>query len=75
MVQTPQQRKANIAFARTQEKKMGRAPSDTPVVAKKEKVQKAPISAGWLYLLLFVVCGGLVFELVRLILSGAGGLF
>jgi len=36
-------------------------------VVKKEKKQKPPISRGWIIVLAFVVCGGLVFELLRLV--------
>ncbi|CZT18011.1 related to secretory pathway protein YSY6 [Ramularia collo-cygni] len=67
MVQTPQQRRANLAFAKTQEKKMGRATSDLPT--KKEKPQKSPISPIWLYLLIFVIVGGLAFEAIRMIVG------
>jgi len=34
---------------------------------KKEKKQKPSISKGWIIVLAFVVCGGLVFELLRLV--------
>ncbi|KAK6437183.1 hypothetical protein LTR95_006193 [Oleoguttula sp. CCFEE 5521] len=64
MAQTPQQRKANAQFAKLQEAKMGKP---TEAIKKKEKPAKLPISVGWLYLLLFVVCGGLFVELVRII--------
>ncbi|KAK3048119.1 hypothetical protein LTR09_010458 [Extremus antarcticus] len=64
MAQTPQQRKANLAYARAQEQKMGKPPS---AVKKVEKPQKAPISKIWIYMLLFVVCGGLIFELLRIV--------
>ncbi len=43
--QTPQQRKANLAYARAQEQKMGKPPS---AVKKVEKPQKAPISKIWI---------------------------
>jgi hypothetical protein len=42
--QTPQQRKANLAYARAQEAKMGKPQSE---IKKKEKGQKAPISRTW----------------------------
>ncbi|KAF1824354.1 uncharacterized protein K489DRAFT_378762 [Dissoconium aciculare CBS 342.82] len=67
MVQTPQQRRANEQFAKKQEKKMGKPAA--PVVVKKERPQKSPISVGWLYVLLFVLCGGLIFEAVRIVLG------
>ncbi|KAK8244401.1 hypothetical protein IWZ00DRAFT_541523 [Phyllosticta capitalensis] len=60
--QTPQQRLANERFAKSEAAKRGKP---APVV-KKQEVQKAPISKGWVVLLAFVVCGGLVFELLRL---------
>ncbi|KAK4615554.1 hypothetical protein CLAFUW4_10405 [Fulvia fulva] len=65
MAQTPQQRKANAAFAKKQEAKMGKPESSLPV--KKEKKEKPPISPFWVYTLIFVVCGGLIFELLRMI--------
>ncbi|KAL1304805.1 hypothetical protein AAFC00_003733 [Neodothiora populina] len=70
MVQTPQQRRANEAFARKQESKMGKPAA---VVTKKQTTPaKSPVSRIWLILLIFVVCGGLIFELLR-ILFGFGG--
>ena len=84
-VQTPQQRRANEAFAKKQETKRGK---NEPVV-KKAVPQKSPVSKFWLctfrshtciliwtgeliviaVALLFVVCGGLVFELLRIIVG------
>ncbi|TGZ79302.1 hypothetical protein EX30DRAFT_342401 [Ascodesmis nigricans] len=58
---TPQQRKAVGKFQKRQEMKMGH-----PEIMKTEK-QKASIPKGWLVLLVFVVFGGIIFELVRLI--------
>ncbi|CAK4029673.1 related to secretory pathway YSY6 [Lecanosticta acicola] len=72
MAQTPQQRRANAAFARSEEKKMGRPQT---IVQKKEKKEKAPISPFWVYMLIFVVCGGIIFEVVRMMVSGASGWF
>ncbi|TKA72305.1 hypothetical protein B0A55_07157 [Friedmanniomyces simplex] len=69
MAQTPQQRRANAQFAKAEETKRGKPAA--AIKKKSEKVEKAPISKGWLYLLLFVVCGGIVFELVRIVF-GAG---
>ncbi|KAK7542584.1 uncharacterized protein J3D65DRAFT_664942 [Phyllosticta citribraziliensis] len=60
--QTPQQRLANERFAKAEAAKRGKS---APVV-KKQEVQKAPISKGWVLVLAFVVCGGLIFELLRL---------
>ena len=42
--QTPQQRKANLAYARSQEAKMGKPQSET----KKKKTEKPPISRIWI---------------------------
>ncbi|KAF1942679.1 hypothetical protein EJ02DRAFT_344724, partial [Clathrospora elynae] len=61
--QTPQQRQANMRFAKAQEKKMGKP--DQPIVKKREP-QRSPISKLWIILLAFVLCGGLLFELVRM---------
>ncbi|ORY16243.1 hypothetical protein BCR34DRAFT_531809 [Clohesyomyces aquaticus] len=64
MAQTPQQRAANAKFARREEAKMGK-----PVSAvQHKKDQKAPISKGWIILLAFALCGGVIFELVRMFL-------
>jgi len=43
--QTPQQRQANMRFAKAQEKKMGRPEQ---AVVKKRDPQKSPISKGWI---------------------------
>lgn len=60
--QTLQQRKANERYARQESAKRGKPES---AIKKKEKVT-SPISKGWIALLAFVVCGGLLFELLRL---------
>ncbi|EUC33214.1 hypothetical protein COCVIDRAFT_38609 [Bipolaris victoriae FI3] len=65
MAQTPQQRQANMRFAKAQEKKMGKPESNVPVV-KKQGPQKSPISKPWIIVLAFVLCGGLLFEVLRL---------
>ncbi|KAH7401978.1 hypothetical protein DE146DRAFT_450156, partial [Phaeosphaeria sp. MPI-PUGE-AT-0046c] len=62
MAQTPQQRQANMRFAKAQEKKMGRPEQ----IVKKQGPQKSPISKIWIILLGFVLCGGLVFELLKM---------
>ncbi|KAF2034772.1 hypothetical protein EK21DRAFT_97400 [Setomelanomma holmii] len=62
MAQTPQQRQANMRFAKAQEKKMGKPEQ----AIKKREPQKSPISKIWIILLGFVLCGGLVFELLKL---------
>jgi len=63
MAQTPQQRRANAKYAKAEERKMGKPES----LAKKKDKQKSPVSVGWIILLAFVVCGGLIFELVKLV--------
>lgn len=102
--QTPQQRQANMRFAKAQEKKMGKP--EAPVVVKPRGPQKSPISKGWIgtyshttcsiskrggerrgldwtgldtgeermvllmwvctVLLAFMLCGGLLFEVLRM---------
>ncbi|KAF7514154.1 hypothetical protein GJ744_004479 [Endocarpon pusillum] len=63
MAQTPTQRRANAKFAKSEEKRMGKAES---AVKKNADRSKPPISRGWIVLLAFVVCGSLAFELLRL---------
>ena len=72
MVQTPQQRRANEAFAKSEAAKRGRPQTEVERLAEKKKAaklqaQKSPVSKVWLYMLLFVIVGGLVFEAVRLV--------
>ncbi|KAJ5899818.1 hypothetical protein N7495_004562 [Penicillium taxi] len=62
MAQTPQQRRANERFAKSESAKRGKGP-----ITKPKAIAKAPISAGWLVILAFVVCGGLLLELVRIV--------
>jgi len=64
--QTPQQRIANEKFAKREAAKRGKAEADRKTY---EKPSKLPISPLWLGLLGFVVFGGLVFELMRLVLG------
>ncbi|PKY03031.1 hypothetical protein P168DRAFT_328122 [Aspergillus campestris IBT 28561] len=65
MAQTPQQRRANEKFAKHEAAKRGKAPGN---VAKPTKqVSKPSLSKGWVVLLAFVVCGGLLFELLRVV--------
>lgn len=45
--QTPQQRRANLKFAKEQEAKMGKSTEDIKKMTKKETA-KAPISPIWL---------------------------
>ncbi|KAL5360755.1 hypothetical protein BJX96DRAFT_150812 [Aspergillus floccosus] len=63
MAQTPQQRKANERYAKTEAAKRGKGKT----VVKQKQQQKSPVSIGWVVLLAFVVCGGLAFELLRIV--------
>ncbi|KAK6334057.1 hypothetical protein TWF696_002559 [Orbilia brochopaga] len=65
-VQTPQQRIANEKFAKREAAKRGKAEGDRKTY---EKTAKSPISPMWFALLGFVVFGGLLFELARMILG------
>ena len=72
MVQTPQQRRANEAYAKSEAAKRGKPQTEVERIMEKKKAskagaQKSPVSKVWLYMLLFVVCGGLIFEGLRLI--------
>ncbi|KAK0635276.1 hypothetical protein B0T17DRAFT_484030, partial [Bombardia bombarda] len=60
--QTPQQRRANLKFAKEQEARRGK--SEDQIKKKAEKAQKSPISPIWLGILGFIVFGGLVFEVL-----------
>ncbi|RVD83452.1 uncharacterized protein DFL_007838 [Arthrobotrys flagrans] len=64
--QTPQQRLANEKFAKREAAKRGKADTDRKTY---EKAGKNPISPLWFALLGFVVFGGLLFELARMILK------
>jgi len=64
MAQTPQQRKANERFAKQETLKRGKPES---AIKKKEKF-KSPIGPVWIGLLAFVICGGVVFELLRFLM-------
>ncbi|KAF1982354.1 glycosyltransferase family 2 protein [Aulographum hederae CBS 113979] len=61
--QTPQQRRANEKFARSEAAKRGKPEA----AVKKSEPGKSTISKGWLILLVFVVCGSLIFEVMRLL--------
>ncbi|KAM0701239.1 hypothetical protein Q7P35_011600 [Cladosporium inversicolor] len=72
MVQTPQQRRANEAYAKSEAAKRGKPQTEVERIMERKKAskigaQKSPVSKVWLYMLLFVVCGGLLFEGLRLI--------
>ncbi|KAK4164881.1 hypothetical protein QBC43DRAFT_288420 [Cladorrhinum sp. PSN259] len=62
MAQTPQQRRANQKFAKENESRMGK--SEDQLKKKEKKDFKSPISPIWLFLLAFVVVGGLFFEVL-----------
>ncbi|KAK2768795.1 hypothetical protein FQN54_000651 [Arachnomyces sp. PD_36] len=62
--QTPKQRMANAKYAKREEQK--RAKPEAAVKTQKQSF-KSPISAGWVVLLAFVVCGGVFFELLRVV--------
>jgi hypothetical protein len=76
--QTPQQRKANEKYARSEAAKRGKPES---AVKAKKIAEKSPISNIWIGkellccemlsdisigILVFVLCGGVLFELLRL---------
>jgi len=63
MAQTPRQKKANEKFAKHEASKRGKPQT----VVKKSPKQKSPISTGWIVLLVFIVGGGLIFELLRIV--------
>ncbi|KAE8147653.1 hypothetical protein BDV25DRAFT_131913 [Aspergillus avenaceus] len=62
MAQTPQQRKANEKYARSEAAKRGKGKT----VTNQKQISKSPVSVGWVVLLAFVVCGGLAFEFLRI---------
>ncbi|KAL1998563.1 hypothetical protein VTN02DRAFT_5961 [Thermoascus thermophilus] len=63
MAQTPQQRMANEKYARHEAAKRGKPESSV----KQKQKPKSPVSTGWVVVLAFVICGGLVFELLRVV--------
>ncbi|KAK0516799.1 hypothetical protein JMJ35_001402 [Cladonia borealis] len=60
--QTPQQRKANERYARQEAAKRGKPES----AVKHKQKWDPPISKLWIGVLIFVLCGGIIFELLRL---------
>ncbi|KAK4250375.1 hypothetical protein C7999DRAFT_29201 [Corynascus novoguineensis] len=62
MAQTPQQRRANLKFAKENEARMGK--SENQIKKRTKEAIKSPISPFWLILLGFVVFGGLIFEII-----------
>ncbi|KAK2812343.1 hypothetical protein FQN50_001342 [Emmonsiellopsis sp. PD_5] len=63
MAQTPTQRRANERYAKHEASKRGKPEA---VVKQKQKF-KSPLSVGWVVVLAFVVCGGMIFELLRVV--------
>ncbi|KAF2630620.1 hypothetical protein BU25DRAFT_455713 [Macroventuria anomochaeta] len=53
-----------MRFAKSQERKMGKP--ETAQVVKPRGPQKSPISKIWIIVLAFVLCGGLLFEILKL---------
>ncbi|KAF2098674.1 hypothetical protein NA57DRAFT_75911 [Rhizodiscina lignyota] len=51
-----------MKFARAEEAKRGKPES----LSKKKDDQKSPISMTWIILLAFVLCGGVLFEVLKL---------
>lgn len=62
MVQTPEQRRRNLKFARSQDARRGK--SEAEIKKHTKNTVKSPVSPIWLGILGFVVFGGLVFELL-----------
>jgi len=62
MAQTPQQRRANAKFAKSEDEKRGKPLAQQ----KKRELEKNPISSGWFILLAVVIIGGIFIELLRL---------
>ncbi|KAL1878306.1 hypothetical protein Plec18167_004373 [Paecilomyces lecythidis] len=63
MAQTPQQRRANEKYAKQEAAKRGKPAT----IVKQKQKPKTPISTGWIVLLAFIVCGGVLFELLRVV--------
>ncbi|KAK4192973.1 hypothetical protein QBC35DRAFT_482262 [Podospora australis] len=63
MAQTPQQRLANQKFAKKNQERMGKSVEDIKSAVPKEKL-KSPVPPLLLWLLVFVVAGGLVVEVI-----------
>jgi len=62
MAQTPQQRRANAKYAKTEEEKRGKPLAQQ----KKRDVERSPISTGWVAVLAVLLVGGVLVELLRL---------
>ncbi|KAL2118918.1 hypothetical protein VTJ04DRAFT_5877 [Mycothermus thermophilus] len=67
MAQTPQQRRANLKFAKEVEARMGK--SEDQIKKRAKDQPKSPISPFWLVILAFVVIGGLFFEVLARIFA------
>ncbi|RJE25513.1 hypothetical protein PHISCL_02125 [Aspergillus sclerotialis] len=64
MAQTPRQRRANEKFAKNETAKQGKRQAAT---TSQKQNAKSPLSTGWVVLLAFIICGGLAFELLRIV--------
>ncbi|KAL4794132.1 hypothetical protein BDV19DRAFT_390411 [Aspergillus venezuelensis] len=62
VAQTPQQRRANEKYAKHEALKRGK-----PRTTTTKQTSKPSLSTGWVALLAFVVCGGLIFEILRVV--------
>jgi len=60
--QTPQQRRANLKFAKDQEARRGKA--EDQVKKRTKDVRKSPISPMWLVILGFAIFGGIIFQVL-----------
>ncbi|OBA23565.1 hypothetical protein METBIDRAFT_36013, partial [Metschnikowia bicuspidata var. bicuspidata NRRL YB-4993] len=58
--QTPKQKAANAKFAKLNVDKQGKP-------RKKVETIRSPVSKRWMGLLLFLICGGAVLELLRIL--------
>ncbi|KAF2671415.1 hypothetical protein BT63DRAFT_423612 [Microthyrium microscopicum] len=63
MAQTPQQRRANAKFAKSEEDKRGKPISQQK---KKREELKSPISLFWVAILALVIIGGIFIEVIRM---------
>ncbi|KAL6452714.1 YSY6 Protein YSY6 [Candida maltosa Xu316] len=59
-LQTPKQKAANAKFEKKITSQWGKAKKTTTKT-------EYPVSKSWLFVLLFLVCGGAILELIRLI--------
>ncbi|RMJ28319.1 hypothetical protein PHISP_00796 [Aspergillus sp. HF37] len=54
---------ANEKYAKTEHSKHGKRPAPP----KQKQAAKSPVSTGWVVVLAFIICGGLAFELLRVV--------